>query len=128
MQRSLWSRALTLLVTVWLVVLIVEPATVHVCPMHDGPGAAYLEAHGGDAGGHDDHGFSSPADHDSEEDAHACLCLGDCAPVAAATIAERPSGVVPASVAAERAPAPVELAYRPVAPDFVLPFALGPPA
>ena len=127
-SRHWLRRPLAALIAVWFVLVMVEPAALHSCPVHGGHAAA--EGAGGSSGGHGagslhaNHGSSAPAPGHHA----ACTCPGDCtaAGVGVAVPSAMP-GVVAAPVL--QAPARVRITVvRATAPaDFVLPFANGPP-
>ena len=116
-MRHHWlKRACTALVLLWFVVATTEPAALHLCPVHGAPASA--EQH---AAGH------SHSDHTSGGQA-TCTCLGDCSAgnfsLAFASPEERFVAEVPRNDGA--LPSPLEQP-RAVAPDFLLPYANGPP-
>lgn len=124
----------------WFVVLIGEPAVLHSCPMHDGPGAVGAV---GSAGAHSGHQMSHmpgmatggkatapTGDQGAPEEAapHACTCIGACS----ASVTVAPATQAPLSWLAgiiDIAPV-LHIVHQlvPVEPDFVLPFANGPPS
>lgn len=134
-------RTCAALLAVWTTIVIVEPAAVHACAMHDGTahhgaaGTAVVASDAEDAhDGHGAHGDSgttgashateTPADGDEQ---HTCSCLGECC---AAVATPLPTGtwaeVVPAAVRRER-PAPVVPVLARTTPGLRLPFATAPP-
>lgn len=118
-------RLAAALLALWLVVVTAEPSWLHACPAHDGAATAGVaDGHAGHGGSHD-----APASGGQGSGSHACTCVGDCAttaPVALPLAASVP--VAPVLDVALRARAIAGSAHRPVAPDFLLPFANGPPA
>lgn len=130
-------RILVAMWACWFVVLLSEPAMLHSCPMHDGaPGSVGVaEGHTGHHGSHaanaavDGSRDLTAPDQGAPQQAapHACTCIGDCS---ASTIVV-PTAAAPMSWLAgiiDIAPV-IGVAHQsvPAAPDFVLPFANGPP-
>ena len=121
MHRPWWYRALGALWAFWFAAAIVEPVTLHPCPMHDGIHAMSMAgmAH---ATGHD-----RDAHHDGQGAQHHCNCLGACSSATAVGLPGHT--VVPriATVAIVPVLVPAAPDVAPSTPDFVLPFANGPP-
>jgi len=107
---------------IWFLLVMIEPEAIHSCPVHS---AGVSSGHSS----HSAHNAAAMGHHQSSHNSHAiCSCPGDCTagaanalPSRAASLAE--SQTIVASVALPR----VESAAR-SAPDFLLPFAIGPPA
>ena len=120
-RRHPFSRALIALWSCWFALLLSESAMLHACPMHDGIAAEAMAADG--HGGH--HASSGQ---DGEQPAtHSCSCIGHCSassPLAPSTAGSLSwlAGVI--DIAPE-----VAMAQQlvPVEPDYLLPFANGPP-
>src|SRR5215212_1831299 len=128
MTRSWVERALAAVMAVWFVLVTIEPAALHSCPMH----GAHAPAHAGataTAPAH--HAAHAPASDASSPGAPAaaqhCTCLGDCAGVSLAVLPVATHTPWPAAVAAVSALPPLEAGFIPPAADFALPFANGPP-
>jgi hypothetical protein len=126
-------RTLSTLLVVWFTVVTVEPAALHSCPVHGAPVAAMLTpataAHHGQAPSVIEHAPGADHGQRHEGDSHQCACIGDCsASNPAATLPDARILVVPVAL---RDPAPaVPHVERPpaTAPDFLRPYANGPPA
>lgn len=128
MRRTRWSRALSAVMAVWLVVSLSEPAFLHSCPVHSlGSGAhranvvlqAFATHH------HDWTDSTAPV---NGHETHNCTCIGSCCcatPIGLA--APRVLAAVSEPTAFRDTGLP-EYAYLPVAADHVLPFQNGPPA
>jgi hypothetical protein len=115
-------RSVGTLIAIWFVLVMVEPAALHACPVHGDHEMATVVA---DADAtHAAHETPAPPEHDHA----ACTCPGDCTassvgsgiPSAPAVVADARSSrarvIVRGALLRELARAP-----------FVLPFANGPP-
>jgi hypothetical protein len=116
---SRWHRAFAAVLALWLVGLIAEPVSLHLCPMHGG--LAAMPGHVGHTGaGH----HRAPATH-----GHGCTCLGDCAgawtPVVPSAAVVSVARVVAVPHVAVRA---ANAAFRPSAPEHARPPSVGPPS
>jgi hypothetical protein len=124
MHRSWWTRAVAAMLAAWFAIAVIEPAALHVCPVHDGALGAHAVHH---AAGHVDHasGHGAPAPSSSRQ----CTCLGDCVGAAGAALpAVMPRLHVPAVVAAASGIHRTDAGFGPSAPGLLLPFANGPPS
>jgi len=139
-RRNWVYRAFAGIISAWLVICLVEPAQLHTCAMHGGLaiGGAHAIAHGtgGHAGSAAHHAAPSPAaastqshhDRDSDSQSHQCSCLGDC------SVGKTPLSLPGATAALQAAPigrvavTPAGEVPAITAPQFLLPFANGPPA
>ena len=119
-MRRRVSRSLAALFTVWFAVALVEPAVLHVCPVHDAV-ASTLPASAHVHGGHDDASPSHPG-----TTAH-CLCLGDCAKIGSVGLPASVTILAAAAINDARDTGLPDYAYVPVAVAHVIPFANGPP-
>jgi hypothetical protein len=120
-MRRRGSRSLAALFTIWFAVALVEPAVLHVCPVHDAmastaPASAHMH------GGHDGASSSHPA-----TTAH-CLCLGDCAKIGSVGLPASVTSLASTTIIHARDTGLPDYAYVPVAVAHVIPFANGPPA
>jgi hypothetical protein len=119
MRRRPVTRILASVFTVWFAAALVEPAVLHVCPVHDAavPTDAVAHAHAG----HE----ASPSPQPNAGD-H-CLCLGDCANATHIGLpASRTAVLIETTLDARDTGLP-EYAYVPIAAAHVIPFANGPP-
>lgn len=127
MRRSLSTRVLSVVLSLWLPLFMGGAEWIVGCPTHDGTVAAAAQA-GHDAGQMEhDHGDapSAPADHGT---GHSCSCPGPgCCPPAVAVVPG--SQVLFAQIVAVHAAATVATLERlESASDHVLPFATAPPS
>ena len=127
MRRSLSSRVVSLVLSLWLPLFMSGAESVVRCPTHDGTAAAssHQASTSGQSGDHD-HGasHSAPGEHG---EGHSCLCPGPgCCPPAVAVL---PINVVPMAhiVAVHAASAVSTLDRLASESDHVLPFATAPP-
>ncbi|MGH7620519.1 MAG: hypothetical protein ACREPM_25160 [Gemmatimonadaceae bacterium] len=109
MRRSTWGRALVGLWSLWLFVVLAEPAAVHSCPVHGAHGEHGMSgaAMAGMHGAHAAHGAEpASAPGDSRHGPAQCTCVGlcCCAPVAILTSHTAAFSNVPATSAVRRAP------------------------
>jgi hypothetical protein len=116
------KRPLAAFLGMWFLLVMIEPESVHSCPVH----SATLS---GGHPAHTAHHSAAQSHHQSpDKPAAACSCPGDCA---ASTFNAVPSTadnlVDTSSQFAEAAHVSVE-SIRVSQPDFFLPFAIGPPA
>ena len=118
-MRSRTSRFVAVLFTVWFAVALVEPAMLHVCPVHDGAPAAPANAHV--HGAHDGASASHPA-----AAAH-CLCLGDCTSMGSVGLPSSVTTIAAATIVQARDTGLPDHAYVPIAVAHAIPFANGPP-
>jgi hypothetical protein len=122
MRHRPLERALATLLLVWFALVTVEPVALHACPVHGWASAAATDDHGG-------HAPVAPAHSDDGDGQHQCACIGDCAaaPAAAGLPATR---VVLFDAATRRVQVVVPSAESPsaTAPEFLRPYANGPPA
>ena len=127
MHRTL-NRSLSAFLAIWFLLVMLGPEAVHSCPVHSSV-----------SGAHSGHGSGVSAEHNMA--AHnvehipapetldkGCNCPGDCAATSLAALKAPTTTVpVPPAVLRVRTTAYVKSAAAPH-PDFVLPFAIGPPA
>jgi hypothetical protein len=124
MYRPWWERTFAAVLALWFVCIVTEPLPLHRCPMHDGvygavPTAAQPHHHHHMAGAH-----GGAGQHDQAH--HQCTCLGDCTGASPAS----PASAVAFSGSSTRIVQTIAASStvaRPHAPDFTLPFAIGPP-
>ena len=115
------KRPLAALVSIWFLVVMIEPEAVHSCRVHgsaSSPGAAHAGHHMAGAGQHESQKTSAAV----------CTCPGDCAASSFSTI-PRSLPHIEATVAFRTEPR-IALEGRAhfERADLVLPFAIGPPA
>jgi len=128
MRRSLSSRVVSLVLSLWLPLFMSGAESIVRCPTHDGTAMASSQQAGtaGQSGDHD-HGatHSAPGEHGK---GHSCLCPGPgCCPPAVAVL---PINAVPMAhiVAVHAASAVSTLEHLASESDHILPFATAPPA
>jgi hypothetical protein len=118
------------MLALWFGIVIAEPVTLHPCPMHDGVLATSM-AGMSHAKSHHAHGAhaSTPTDTPDHQPGghHQCTCVGDCVSTAAVGLPGHAPTFVIATIAVPRRIIQVERSVALVSPDFVLPFANGPP-
>ena len=136
MRRPLSTRALSLVLSLWLPLFMGGAEWAVRCPTHSGTSASASHATDGKAHvpGHDhDAEHSAPANHDAGDDGsngagHNCSCPGpSCCPPAVAVV---PGVTAPMAhvVAVHEAIAISTLDLLPTDRDYLLPFATAPPA
>ena len=124
LQARFWYRSITVLFGAWFALATADLASVHQCPMHDGP---LPMAMGPDHDMAQHHG-AAPSSDSTPASSHSCTCIGTCC---AATVPLPAAEQVVAFL--ETLHAPVTLASAPVfvvrvsLVDFVLPFSTAPP-
>jgi hypothetical protein len=122
MQLHWIKRSFTALLSLWFLIAMVEPEAVHSCPVHSGVAAG---AHAGHSGHH----MAAGEGHGSHDQSRAvCTCPGDCAGTTAYALPTTPARISDAAVCAESQSVfslHSRLASR---VEFLLPFAIGPPA
>ena len=120
-MRRRVSRSLGALFTVWFAVALVEPAVLHVCPVHDAVAStapASAHSHGGHHGASPSHPATS---------SH-CLCLGDCAKIGSVGLPAAVTTLAAAAIVEVQDTGLPDHAYVQVAVAHAIPFANGPPA
>jgi len=128
MRYPWWRRPLAALLAAWLVGLVVEPAVLHACPLHDyAPGTAPAApgVHTSVDGAHGHARSPSP----QHPDHRSCTCLGDCC--GASVLAEVRSTTVMVVIDVVATPpqrTANDAAYRPTTPEYARPPSIGPPA
>jgi hypothetical protein len=135
-RRSWIFRSLASVLALWLAICLAEPVQLHICVMQGGlameqMAAPAVHGHSSTVQHHSTHGFAGHFNHNpkSDNESQQCGCLGDCN-----------SGRAPIGIAAPGVSLPTvaivegsgtDFAYdspRLVAPQFLLPFSIGPPA
>ena len=115
------KRLTAAFVSLWFLIVMIEPQAVHACPVHTPTPAASLD--------HSGHHMSGAGKQESSNSSHAiCSCPGDCAASS--------MGALPASVARVEAVVVFQVESAPARAsaillersDLLLPFAIGPPA
>jgi hypothetical protein len=110
--------------SIWFVLVMVEPAALHSCPVHGDHGSESV-APAVESGAHAGHDAPARSEHD-----HAgCTCPGTCAGAGSASAV--PAAVIviaPPPAARTTIGTHAALLRAPARPPFVLPFANGPPA
>lgn len=125
MKRPVWSRFVVVASSLWLVVVLSEPAALHACAMHD-------TTHGSQ------HAHGSPETSHGQQHAHGsdgtrtpqqqCTCIGACCSVVTTSLAPRVDllASVEALTVTRRA-APPAIDFRPSAVEYARPPSVGPP-
>jgi len=121
-RRSLWSRSIIAIWSLWLGVVLAAPQALRPCPLH-GDHAAHMSEAAAHVAGHS-HG-GAPADHSKQP----CTCLGACCCANAVAVPQLDVADLPTTdVAFVRVAIPAAPAQAPfVAPEYSHPFANGPP-
>jgi hypothetical protein len=114
------ARVFSALFVAWFALLLVEPAMLHACPVHN---AAAAPASGG-AHSHDGHAAPTPVPPQAGEH---CMCLGDCTQIAGAGLPSAVTRLVVTAIVHARDTGLPDYAYVPVAVAHAIPFANGPP-
>jgi hypothetical protein len=128
MRRSRLERAFAAVLLLWFACMSGAPAALHSCPMHDAAlaSAGSLDLAATHVGGpHDAHAHHLPR---RDNDHRACTCIGDCCanglapglPAARVVLLEGSDGTA-------RPPLPPPDSRALAAPEFLLPYANGPP-
>jgi hypothetical protein len=132
MHSGLSRRVVAALTAVWMVVAVIEPAGIYVCPMHSAA-AVQTQAPVTDASSAEHkHGHEATADAErapgSDHHGSDCRCIGKCVGVAGAVMAPAPLLTIAAAIYAPEAVPPTP-AHAPVSRGgLVLPFSNGPPS
>lgn len=122
MRLDLLKRPFAAFLSLWILLVLVEPEALHSCPVHD----ATIGSHAGH-GSHAMHHQHAPASSKSHHKA-ICSCSGDCSAPAAAALPANPPRVALASFRIVKR-ALIHVAPAPRAPAHpLLPFAIGPPS
>ena len=139
------QRALSTLLVAWFALVTLEPVALHSCPVHGWSSAAPLGPApvssgavnpagatpvplGADADDHADHGPAIPA-HSGDGEEHDCACIGDCAPPSSASaLPATRTAFVQTDTRQIRLERPSAESPSITAPEFLLPYANGPPA
>jgi len=120
-QRTLISRALAGVLSIWLAISLAEPVQLHTCALHGS--AATQSADGSHHATHAGHSHDRSSDGKSKQ----CSCLGDCCAGRAIVWVDTSADLL-ASTTIKTTPAPFGYSSRTVvAPHFLLPFSNGPP-
>ena len=114
------ARVFTALFAAWFALVLVEPAMLHACQVHN---VATAPASGG---GHSHQGHDAPTPVPPQAGAH-CMCLGDCTQVAGAGLPSAVTRLVVTTTVDVRDTGLPDYAYVPVAVAHAIPFANGPP-
>ena len=112
-------RALAAVFTLWFALILIEPAVLHACPVHN-PVAVPTSG----ATAHHGHEAAPAPEHNSG--AH-CLCLGDCATFTGVALPASITTLVVPTTTSDGDTGLPDYAYVPVAAAHVIPFANGPP-
>ena len=135
MSRSLWSRVLSIALTLWMSLFMGESEWIVRCAAHDGAShsaagqahAAAVDAAPADAAAHD-HGSADHSPAPSDGTGHTCSCPGPgCCPPAIASVPEREMGFA-RLVAVHEAIATSTLDLFAETSDYLHPPATAPPA
>jgi hypothetical protein len=116
------KRPFTAFISLWFLLAMVEPEAVHSCSVHSGAAAG---AHTGHAG-HDMSAGHGQSSHDSSR--ATCSCPGDCAGTTAFALPTAPARVSDAAIRVARESAFSLHSRLSSRVEFLLPFAIGPPA
>ena len=120
LARHALRRPLAAFLGLWFLLVMIEPESVHSCPVHSAASSAHAA--------HSSHHAASQDHHSKDASGAQCSCPGDCAASSANALPS--AGPILARLAtvefSDRAPRAVS--YAPRAPEFFLPFAIGPPA
>lgn len=121
-------RLFALLSGVWLVLLLTEPATLHVCAVHsDGMGHAIAHAPAAASNHHPSAHTGNP--HPAHRHSAQCSCLGTSSHSSLVVLPSAGEVVVEEVVVVTLTLVPVAAdAPAPAAPDFLLPYPNAPPA
>lgn len=113
-------RALAAAFTLWFALVLIEPAVLHACPVHN---PAPVPTSAGE-GAHHGHEAAPAPDHHSGAQ---CLCLGDCTTITGVGLPSSIATLVVPTTTSGRDTGLPDYAYLPVAAAHVIPFANGPP-
>jgi len=116
------KRSFAAFLSIWFLLVMVEPEAVHSCPVHSGVASGAQAGHAG-------HHMAAGEDHHSPGKSHSqCSCPGDCAGTTAFILPSSPARIGDASVRVADAATFVLRSHRQSRVEFLLPFAIGPPA
>jgi hypothetical protein len=118
---GLLKRPLAAFLAIWFLLVMIEPESVHSCPVH----SAAASSHSGHAG---HHGIATGHHSSKDKSSAICSCPGDCTATGFSALPSDAHRL--AQVVTERAPSRVHpgVSAELEQPDFLLPFAIGPPA
>jgi hypothetical protein len=116
------KRPLAAFLGLWFLLVMIEPESIHSCPVHS---ASVGGAHAGHAGHHG----ARAGDHKSHDKSKAvCSCPGDCTASAFNALPSVKAEIAFASAIDAASQQPLAESVQLTHADFLLPFAIGPPA
>ena len=128
MHRSASVRFLAAIVAAWLAIVLAEPAALHTCAAHGSAASASTTGEHGAHAGHGGHAHEAGAPTGSDApESHQCSCVGHCASGSVAALAPADPAIGATILLASTGGSIRDPRFTPVAADFVLPFANGPP-
>ena len=116
------KRPLAAFVGMWFLLVMIEPESVHSCPVH----SAKIGA--GQSGHAQHHGATQSHHHSSDKSGATCSCPGDCTGSAFKALPSAASEIGTAATVITASHNPLADSFYPPRFDFLLPFAIGPPA
>ena len=111
-------RAFAAVLGVWFLLVMIEPEAVHSCAVHTPAAAA----------SHGDHHSAAGHENDGDEKGAQCSCPGDCAAGAHQVLPGHREGVGATIISRASAQYARDGSCEPTHAEFLLPFAIGPPA
>ena len=116
------KRPLAAFLGIWFLLVMIEPESVHSCPVHS-------EKVGASHSGHAGHHAAAQSNHQSHNDSAAqCSCPGDCTNTTVKALPSVAQEIVASTIlVATSGNRFTESIHLPTS-DFLLPFAIGPPA
>lgn len=121
MMLRLLKRPLAAFVGMWFLLVMIEPESVHSCPVH----SAKI---GVGQSGHAHHGATQSHHHSNDKSGAICSCPGDCAGGGFKVLPSIAAELSTATTVVRSSPNPFAGSSFLTRFDFLLPFAIGPPA
>ena len=119
-MRARLRRSIAAFVSLWFLIVMIEPQAVHSCPVHTPAPAA--------SGDHSQHHTAGTGDPDSSNATHGtCSCPGDCAASSVGSLPTTPARVEALVVFRIESAPGTAASVRLERFDLLLPFAIGPP-
>ena len=116
------KRPLAAFLGMWFLLVMIEPESVHSCPVHSAALSAGHSAHAG-------HHAATQSHHQSHDKSKAaCSCPGDCTASSIKALPSTAEHLADASIQTAASAHAFAESIRVTHPDFFLPFAIGPPA
>lgn len=121
----LLKRPLAAFLGLWFLLVMIEPESVHSCPVHSAAMGAGHSAHSGHSGHHG----ATQAGHQSHDKSKAfCSCPGDCTSSVFKALPSAAQELADAAIIVAASRNPIADSIQLTRTAFLQPFAIGPPA